>query len=78
MTDDKQQPDTDPLHDEGGGDNGMDNENEPNFALLGIGIGVSIGAVLGIITQNLGLWMGLGAAIGVAAGSYMANARNRE
>lgn len=77
MTDDKQ-PERDvephvPDHELGPAE-----DPEPNFMLLGIGIGISIGAVLGVALQSPGLWMGVGAALGVGAGNYLACARDRD
>lgn len=56
----------------------VEEEPEVNFVILGIGMGAAIGAVLGIVTQNIGLWIGVGAALGVGIGNYLAYVRERE
>ena len=38
-------------------------KNEKQMS-IGIGLGVAIGSVIGVLTDNLGLWISLGIAIG--------------
>jgi len=38
---------------------------------LGAAYGVALGSVIGVLTDNIGLWLSLGIAIGCGVGSYL-------
>jgi 2-keto-3-deoxy-6-phosphogluconate aldolase len=38
---------------------------------IGIALGVGFGTVVGVITDNIGLWLSVGVAIGVGVGTSM-------
>lgn len=42
-----------------------------NGILIGMGFGVAIGAGIGFLTHNIGLWMSLGIAFGVLWLDYL-------
>lgn len=40
-------------------------------------IGISLGTLVGILTDNIGLWIGVGVALGAGIGTTLANKRNK-
>lgn len=42
----------------------------------GIALSMSLGTVVGIITDNLGLWLGVGIAMGAGIGSSLSKKKN--
>ena len=44
---------------------------KPEKKTLGAAYGVAIGSVIGVLTDNIGLWLSLGVAIGCGVGSYL-------
>lgn len=42
-----------------------------NGILIGMGFGVAIGAGIGFLTHNIGLWMSLGITFGVMVGLFI-------
>ena len=56
----------------------VEEEPEVNFAILGVGFGVAIGAALGIAIGKPGMMIGIGAALGIGIGNYMAYVRERD
>lgn len=51
----------------------MKNKNE---IALGAFIGISFGSLIGILTNNIGIWISLGTAIGFVVGSYISAQKN--
>ena len=50
---------------------------EKKGQIIGIGLvaGISIGVVVGAVTDNMGLWIAMGTAIGIVVGAVIATVR---
>ena len=50
---------------------------EKKGQIIGIGLvaGISIGVVVGAVTDNMGLWIGLGTTLGIVVGAAIATVR---
>ncbi|MEO2067050.1 MAG: hypothetical protein ABGW67_02345 [Flavobacteriaceae bacterium] len=55
----------------------MKKNNKREFTIMekSIGIGVMTGTIVGVLTDNIGLWLPLGIVLGVAIGTTQKNTK---